>query len=260
MPRRPRTALRKRNRRPRPASIVGAGDTTLQAAPARVARSSSTSRACQVGTRSSCNASSASSTTTALARSGTGASAAMRPPTTTHPPAAARRHASVRGAAARSECSSATIRPRPASQRASEPARWPSATHTIDDPSTARRDSTSSRRSCNGGTRITRGAGATADERAAGQSTVCTLFAGDAERKTATRGPAHRHAIHSLSATTSVGGPTEATASIGNNFVSASTSGVTSSATTHPRTRRPCSGARTIVPTRTRAANSSGTR
>ena len=50
------------------------------------ARSRKTSRACHVGARSSCNASSASSTTTAAHRSGTGASAAMRPPTTTHSP------------------------------------------------------------------------------------------------------------------------------------------------------------------------------
>ena len=84
-----RRAAARRARRPAiaSASTVGAGDTTDHDAPARAARSCSTSRACQVGERSSWSASSASSTTIAAARSGTGASAAIRPPTTTQSPA-----------------------------------------------------------------------------------------------------------------------------------------------------------------------------
>ena len=53
------------------------------------ARSTATSRAFQVGARSSCRASSPSSSTTIAARSGTGAQTATRPPTTTQRPARA---------------------------------------------------------------------------------------------------------------------------------------------------------------------------
>ena len=72
------------------AARVGTGDTSRQGAPARRARSTATSRACQVGARSSCSASSCSSRTTTAPMSGIGAQAAARAPTTTStPPAAA---------------------------------------------------------------------------------------------------------------------------------------------------------------------------
>ncbi len=72
------------------------------------------------------------------------------------------------------------------------------------------------------------------------------------------RGPAQRHAIQSASATTSADGPSDATASSSSRR--SVVSGATSSATTQPRTRRPCSGTRTIAPTCTSDASGSGTR
>ncbi len=80
--------------RPRAAespATVGHGDTSTTGAPARRARSTTTSRACHVGLRSSCSASSCSSTTTTAARSGHGAHAADRAPMTTSTPAGGRR-------------------------------------------------------------------------------------------------------------------------------------------------------------------------
>ncbi len=85
---------------------VGHGDVATTRAPARRARSTSTSRACQVGARSSCSDSSCSSTTIAVASPGHGAHAAARAPTTTSTPAAARAH---------SRGTTATRRPRRAS-------------------------------------------------------------------------------------------------------------------------------------------------
>ncbi len=75
------------------------------------ARSMATSRAFQVGARSSSSASSASSTTTMRERSGTGAQTAVRPPTTTHAPARARSHAALSSASVRSERTLSTSRP-----------------------------------------------------------------------------------------------------------------------------------------------------
>ena len=75
----------------RPAT-VGHGDTSSTGAPALRARSTTTSRACHVGLRSSCSASSCSSSTTTAARSGHGAQAADRAPMTTSTPAAAAAH------------------------------------------------------------------------------------------------------------------------------------------------------------------------
>ena len=73
-------------------TTVGHGDTSSTGAPARRARSTTTSRACHVGLRSSCSASSCSSRTTTAARSGHGAHAATRDPMTTSTPAAAAAH------------------------------------------------------------------------------------------------------------------------------------------------------------------------
>ena len=68
---------------------VGHGDTSTTGTPARRARSMTTSRACHVGLRSSCSASSCSSRTTTAASRGHGAHAAARAPMTTSTPAAA---------------------------------------------------------------------------------------------------------------------------------------------------------------------------
>ncbi len=86
-----------------------------------------------------------------------------------------------------------------------------------------------------------------------------TLFGGEALRSTAVTGPAQRCATDRQSATTAGGGPADDTRSKGWRR-SAATAGVTSSSTTHPRTRRPCSRTRTIAPTRTSPASASGTR
>src|SRR5262249_427379 len=80
-----------------------------------------------------------------------------------------------------------------------------------------------------------------------------TLLGGEALRRTATRGPHRRHAIHSVSSTTAGGGPAETMPEIGSSL---SAAGSMSRATTHPRTRRPGSGTGTIVPTRTSAPRS----
>ena len=73
-------------------TIVGHGEVSTTGTPARRARSSATSRACHVGLRSSCSASSCSSTTTMAARSGHGAHTAARAPITTSTPLAAADH------------------------------------------------------------------------------------------------------------------------------------------------------------------------
>ena len=69
-------------------------------------------------------------------------------------------------------------------------------------------------------------------------------------RKSATSLPAHRCAAQRPSSSSSAGGPAPTTLAIGSSRP-APGSGTTSSATTQPRTRRPCSGTRTTVPTRT---------
>ena len=76
---------------PSPAAVsiavsVGAGETTRCGTPRRRHRSTMTSRACQVGERSSWSASSCSSRTTAAAMSGQGAQAADRGPITRSTP------------------------------------------------------------------------------------------------------------------------------------------------------------------------------
>ena len=93
---RPAVALARRGRSVPPARqcravTVGHGDTNTTGTSASRQRSTTTSRACQVGLLSLCNASSCSSITTAAAMPGHGAHAAVRVPiTTSTPPAAAR--------------------------------------------------------------------------------------------------------------------------------------------------------------------------
>ena len=72
----------------------GHGDTSTLGTPARRARSIATSRACQVGERSSCSASSCSSSTTIERIPAHGDHTALRPPITTSTPPQARAHCS----------------------------------------------------------------------------------------------------------------------------------------------------------------------
>ena len=124
---------------------VGHGDTSNNRAPARRHRSTSTSRACQVGEPSSWSASSCSSRTTAAAMPGHGAHAAVRPPITTSTPAAA---------AAQSSGISATDRPERRNRAASSIARSTDGTTTSDGPMAAAL-STAGRGSLAGGSRST---------------------------------------------------------------------------------------------------------
>ena len=89
----PRARRRRRGRCAARASSDGHGDTSRQGTPARRARSTATSRACQVGEDSLWSISSCSSITTIAASSGAGANTAARPPTTVaRQPAAAASH------------------------------------------------------------------------------------------------------------------------------------------------------------------------
>ena len=92
---------------------------------------------------------------------------------------------------------------------------------------------------------------------AAGAADERTMVDGDAVRKKNAGGPAHRHAAQSASSTSAAGGPHP------NHDFSGSTAtpaGVpASSSTTHPRTLRPCNGARTRVPTSMSSRHAGGT-
>ena len=180
----------------------------------RRARSIATSRACHVGARSSLSASSPSSSTTTAARSGTGAHTAVRPPTTTHvtregslprpgpfgrrlirpqrrPPRdpSPRAPAPVRRSAARQGAPRSSTR----SPRAARDQRHLAATPA---PTGAPAPAT---RGGRGGTveRSGRRRSGTADR--PNDPASGTIEGGDAARRNATTGPAHRHAAHSPS-------------------------------------------------------------
>ena len=255
------------NSRPQPrASSVGAGETSTQGTPARRARSTTTSRACQVGARSSWRASSCSSSTTTAARPATGAHAAARAPITTSAPAAAeaqsrgmegdgqpgppqpgreqpglvdRRRDHERGAArgggqhgARSGRPSAGAAARPARRR--RPA-----------PSAASGSS---------------GCGHAGDRRRRGRQRRPPRPGGDAVDRNARTGPAHRQAAHCGQVDARpAAGPQPVTLAIG--FRATPAGGL--AAQRRRPSRRPAGRAaatRTIVPTRTRSASASGTR
>lgn len=241
------------------ASSVGAGDTSTHAAPARRARSATTSRACHVGARSSCNASSCSSSTTAAARPGTGAHAAALAPTTTSAPAAAT--AQSRGCRA---TDSPARRRRPARSRA-----WSTDGVTTSVGPRAAAASTVATPSPAGGRRTTARPAATAAT-ASGSSGPGTAVAprrrsgrpattpgGEALARSARTGPAQRQAAHSASSSSSGAGPHPVTLATGFRITPRGAS--PPSSTTQPPTRRPWSGTRTMVPTRTRSAKPSGT-
>ena len=239
------------------ASTVGAGVTMRSAAPARRARSTATSRAFQVGARSSSRASSASSNTTTAARSGTGAHTAVRPPTTTHAPARAPAHAAVRAASEWVLPHSHTSRPAAASCAAISAARVGDGSTTMVEPSGATRASGSSPGPVSTSASPSGGPGYTACSRSTTRS-GSTRLAGDATRRKLTTGPAQRQAAHSQSASSSGGGPADDTASSGRRRASAGSA--TSGSSTQPRTRRPWSSMRTWTPRCTAPSRDSGTR
>ena len=230
------------------------------------ARSTATSRAFHVGARSSSSASSASSTTTMRARSGTGAHTAVRPPTTTHAPARARSHAAVSSAALRSRAQARPLRAR-RSRACVTSARGRSASGSITmlDPSGAsqpRRRAPRGRRS--GATRsaaappcASSDGGYTAVS-SSGSMPAATTFGGDAARSNVASGsgPSPRRPLAQVDDVGRRAGRHDRV------HVAAARArrprARTSASSTQPRTRRPCSGTRTIVPTRTSAAGASG--
>ena len=241
--------------RPTSASTVGAGVSTRSAAPARRARSTATSRAFQVGARSSSSASSPSSSTTTAARSGTGAHTAARPPITTHAPARARSH--VRGADRvgmfRAEASRPRVPASLADATATCAARAADGSITTVEPSGASRHvdraraaaiSVAARSPCSGR------AGVHRLPRPRPRRPAATTFGGDAARRKrrqrarpSPRRPAtQRDDVGRRPAPTRPPAPRAASVASGC---------ATSASSTQPRTRRPCSGTRTIVPTRT---------
>ncbi len=243
----------RRRRSPTAASpaTVGHGDTSSTSAPARRARSTATSRACHVGLRSSCSASSCSSTTTTVARSGHGAHAAARAPITTSTPPAAAAHSSG---------TIATVSPARRSRIASSRARLFDGTTTSDGPcanAAARTGITSSvggRRSMPPPDRSRSAApswtGAIGRVVRRGGGNPATLVGGLAvTRNGRSRVAPQRTAAHRARSISSGPGPRELTWAIGRSAVVGPPRG--SSSTTQPRTRRPCSGTRTIEPIRT---------
>ena len=103
------------------------------------------------------------------------------------------------------------------------------------------------------------GPGAGADRGGAGRSpgSESTTRSGEAVVRSGASGPAQRQAAHSASATTLAGGPSPD--SLASGLSARPGVAATSSSTTQPPTRRPCSSMRTRVPTATASAHRSGT-
>ena len=234
------------------AAAVGMGEISTHAAPACAARSIATSRACQVGDRSSCSASSCSSSTTMLCRPGHGAHTALRPPTTTSTPAAACAHSSGSNATR-----SPTLRSRLAIARAANGV----GCTTMHGPQRTI-SATSGSGSTNGGTRRTplpTGSRLVTERRVGGRPV--TIVAGDAAtRNGRTRGAPHRTAAQRAKSMTSAGGPTDENLAISTNDDAGRSTSGDPSATTHPPMRRPCSTTRTSEPAATRSRRLAGTR
>ena len=92
---------------------------------------------------------------------------------------------------------------------------------------------------------------------AGGSGRARTAPGGDAVRRNEAGRPAQRHAAQRARSTSSAGGPQPVTLASGRRSIPSR--GATSASTTHAPTRRPCSSTRTIVPTRTRSSQPSGT-
>ena len=231
------------------ASRLGVGDTSTTGTPTCRPRSTATSRACHVGEPSFCRDSSCSSNTTIAPSPETGAKAAVRVPTIEHP------------AAPRAQPSGCTAVVMPARRIVSAVARTAANVGTITRtwPRSAAARSTSVGAET-GGSRIrltgrsnndaTRGPTLPTEPSPStrlGRGSSATIVGGEAAPRNVGSRPAHRHAAHWHSSTTSAGGPWPDT------FVTdrSSTPGglSTSTSTTHAATCRPCNGTRTIVPT-----------
>jgi hypothetical protein len=220
-------------------------------------------RACQVGLRSFCRASSCSSSTTAAARSRHGAHAAVRVPiTTSTPPAAAAQSSGTtatesparRSRVARSatvSCSGATtsVGPRPTAARIVGITSTRGARRSTPPPA--------AKRSLVAGDA---GAGVIPVRRSGGRRT--TARCGDAvTRNGRMRRPAHRTEAHSASSNRSAAGPCPVTLAIGFSVSTGRPSLVPAETeATQPPMRRPWSSTRTIEPTSTTAARSAGIR
>ncbi len=230
------------------ASSDGQGDVSTHGTPARRARSTATSRAFHVGARSSWYASSPSSTTSTAPSCGRGAQAPARAPTATQPPAAARAH---------SWGTRATRCPSPRSRAARKAAAESDGARTRASPCAAAAMATGST-SPAGGIRMTVTPGARVPARSArpGSGSARTARGGDAVPSSCAGRPAHRHAAHRAREITSAGGPQPVTLARGCSGRSVAAS--PGRPTTHPPMRRPWSGTRTIVPTRTSPARWSG--
>ena len=259
-------------RAPRPASAsastVGAGDTTDHGAPARagaleqhVARDATSASALPAALRRRRRPRSPP-----RGRARARARRSARRPRRSSP---ARRAATRACAAASesSECTNATSRPARRRNCASDRPRDPSATATIVDPSAGahRRDqlppvaSNGARRTTTERTGVTEHAvGCPVDASSGVVGSGATRLGGEAERRTAIRGPRQRQAIQSASVD-HVGGRALRTRPRASRAGAPRCRASPSSATTQPRTRRPCSGTRTIAPTRTSGASASGT-
>ncbi len=242
------------------ASSDGHGEASTQGTPARRARSTATSRACQEGVCSCLWASSCSSRTSTAARSTTGAQAAERGPMTRAPPRAwahssgwtatgtpARRRRTPRSCASSTVGRSTRALPRRQAARTSGNRSAPGARRTTVGPDPAKASSARSSPVVGTGCDGTHGSG-----------TPVTARSGEAVRRNDTTGPAQRWAAHRARSTRSSGGPQPVTLARGRSTVPSG--GRDSSSVTHPPTRRPCSSMRTRVPTATRSASSSGTR
>ncbi|MFM2182646.1 MAG: hypothetical protein RJB61_940 [Actinomycetota bacterium] len=236
------------------AASVGAGEISQHEAPARRARSTSTSRACHVGDRSSWYDSSCSSMTTTAASPSHGAHAALRLPTTTStPPAAdahspgtcaadkpARRSLAASAFAARGDGCTAIVGPRCAAC------------------------TTSGSGSENGDSRWTSFVGGPGDGRNARRrgGRWATIVGGDAAARNGRSRPApHLIDAHRAMSTTSTDGPIDDHFAMGTSRPASTPARRSSSrSTTQPPTRRPCRTTRTSEPTATLPTNDSGTR
>ncbi len=242
-------------------TTVGHGDVSRTGTPDRRARSTTTSRACHVGLRSSCRASSCSSTTTAAARPGHGAHAASRAPITTSTPPAAR---------AQSCGTTATVSPARRRRAASRRARSIEGTTASTGPRRVAAAMTGTTSSV-GGSRRTAASpskaraasgwiGATWRPLVAGAGNPATFVGGDAATRNGRRRPAaQRIDAQWASSISSAGGPRELTLASGRSRSASTPAAGGSSSTTQPPTRRPCRGTRTRTPSATRSASSAGT-
>ena len=248
---------------------VGAGrDQRAPRAPARRARSSATSRAFHVGARSSSSASSPSSSTTTARE--IGHRRPHRGAPADHDARARRARGPTRGARRVGVLGAERRRTsRPVVARSARRARAAARGRRVDHERRALRRERHRRRGRRAAATDRRARRTASSGRAPGtprsrrrpRRRARTTFGGDAARRNVASGPAQRHAAHSAERRPRrpAARPTttaEHRAAAGRASVSGVDVGVDAPS---PRTRRPCSGTRTIVPTATaRAGSASG--